>query len=612
MAKSTDAYKDGDIIFREGETSDRAFEIITGQVEIAKTGRGGEVHLARLDPGEVFGEMGILDHGSRSATAKAVGSVRLRVINREEFLASMKDKPEAALDMMGKLARRLREADEMLAGGAKKNGGEDGAAEVSPAQEAKPGPGLAMPGFINRLVDKVSDRSESIQVRVARLTGEEPEINTRHVINALAKRPGVRARALGETLALDGNGEMMEQLTVAANTARHWLVDKQADILIWGHVPPPGISLHLRFVSLATWDEDKPGSFDLTTDLSLPAEFGPEFADFLYAVTVAATVPQTEDMQSQIAAVLPPALESAQAALAMVPSELTTREQASLHMCNANALALAAAAPDCWPLFEQAAGAYHQALAGFTETESPLDWAITQKHLGGVLQSTAEHSDNHAILGDAAKAFRSALSVLNREDYPREWAALQNRLGLALYRLDFDGSDTEILKQALAAFQNALQVYTRSDAPKRWADVTANFAQVAQVLGRQLKNPEAVEAAVNACRSVLEVRKKGESPMLWAATQNNLGSALFMLSTLTRNTEPIEQAAEAFGLALGVYEARDAQRMAAVTRKNLEHVNQLLASHGPQDRGRKDWKPDGGGPDLEPAPDLTDAEESED
>ena len=75
-AKSTDAYKDGDIIFREGEPSDRAFEIIAGQVEITQPGPGGEEELARLEPGAAFGDMGILDHGNRSATAPAGGGAR--------------------------------------------------------------------------------------------------------------------------------------------------------------------------------------------------------------------------------------------------------------------------------------------------------------------------------------------------------------------------------------------------------------------------------------------------------------------------------------------------------------------------------------------------------
>ncbi len=108
-------YKDGDIIFREGEPSDCAFEIIKGQVEIAKSSSDGAVELAVLEPGEMLGEMGLLDHGDRSATAKAVGGTKLRIINREEFLAFLKDKPEGAIDIMGSLARRLRVADEMLA-----------------------------------------------------------------------------------------------------------------------------------------------------------------------------------------------------------------------------------------------------------------------------------------------------------------------------------------------------------------------------------------------------------------------------------------------------------------------------------------------------------------
>ena len=48
MKKAQQTFNDGDTIFREGEPSDRAFEIVSGKVEIAKQGDDGEVRLALL------------------------------------------------------------------------------------------------------------------------------------------------------------------------------------------------------------------------------------------------------------------------------------------------------------------------------------------------------------------------------------------------------------------------------------------------------------------------------------------------------------------------------------------------------------------------------------
>ena len=105
LKKAQQTFNDGETIFREGEASDRAFEIVSGNVEIVKRGDDGAVRLALLSAGEIFGEMGILDDGKRSATAKAVGTVTAFVISREDFLTGVRDKPELALSVLSNLTR---------------------------------------------------------------------------------------------------------------------------------------------------------------------------------------------------------------------------------------------------------------------------------------------------------------------------------------------------------------------------------------------------------------------------------------------------------------------------------------------------------------------------
>ena len=106
-------YSDSQIIFREGDPSSSAFVILSGQVELLKNAPNGMIRLAMLSAGEIIGEMGIVDKSARSATARAVGPVSLDIIEREGFLASLKEQPDVALTVIGNLAERLRNSNEM-------------------------------------------------------------------------------------------------------------------------------------------------------------------------------------------------------------------------------------------------------------------------------------------------------------------------------------------------------------------------------------------------------------------------------------------------------------------------------------------------------------------
>ena len=61
LKKTKQTFNDVEVIFREEEPSDTAFEIVSNNVEISKQGDGGTVSLAVLNPGDMFGEMGVLD-----------------------------------------------------------------------------------------------------------------------------------------------------------------------------------------------------------------------------------------------------------------------------------------------------------------------------------------------------------------------------------------------------------------------------------------------------------------------------------------------------------------------------------------------------------------------
>jgi CRP-like cAMP-binding protein len=89
----------GETVFKQGDFPDRLFLIGEGEAEVLREMPGGEpVPLARLTPGEFFGEMGILGNAPRSATVRAATELRTLSIHRSylgpilTYLPSWKEK----------------------------------------------------------------------------------------------------------------------------------------------------------------------------------------------------------------------------------------------------------------------------------------------------------------------------------------------------------------------------------------------------------------------------------------------------------------------------------------------------------------------------------------
>ena len=86
-------FKEGDYIIQEGEMGNEMFVLIKGVVEIIKGEGEDEVVLFEIQPGDEFGEMALLRHTTRSASARAVGSVKLFVINEQDLFLLQKRYP---------------------------------------------------------------------------------------------------------------------------------------------------------------------------------------------------------------------------------------------------------------------------------------------------------------------------------------------------------------------------------------------------------------------------------------------------------------------------------------------------------------------------------------
>jgi CRP/FNR family cyclic AMP-dependent transcriptional regulator len=102
----------GEQVVRSGESADALLILLTGRAKVSNFDEEGrEIILAWLGPGEFFGEMGLIDGSSRSASVVAVENCELLTIGKQEFQRCMQDNFQVAQKLMQILVRRLREAD---------------------------------------------------------------------------------------------------------------------------------------------------------------------------------------------------------------------------------------------------------------------------------------------------------------------------------------------------------------------------------------------------------------------------------------------------------------------------------------------------------------------
>ncbi len=97
----------GDLIFCEYEPGDSFYLIQEGRVQISKILGDIEKTIDILQPGEIFGEMAILEEAPRSANAMALDSVRALEFNRENFEILLRGNPQIALKLLKLLTKRI-------------------------------------------------------------------------------------------------------------------------------------------------------------------------------------------------------------------------------------------------------------------------------------------------------------------------------------------------------------------------------------------------------------------------------------------------------------------------------------------------------------------------
>ena len=108
-------FESGQLLFKEGDPGTEAYLLRTGYVAINKMEGARAVELATRGPGEVLGEMALIDDKPRSATVVAKTKVEAEVITRADLKTMLSNAPEPLVTILHQLLVRLRDANELAA-----------------------------------------------------------------------------------------------------------------------------------------------------------------------------------------------------------------------------------------------------------------------------------------------------------------------------------------------------------------------------------------------------------------------------------------------------------------------------------------------------------------
>jgi CRP-like cAMP-binding protein len=112
----TQKYAANENIFLMGSAGDSMVAVLSGTIRISVPSPDGkEIVLAILGPGEICGEIALLDGKERTADAKAATDCRVVVLERRDVLAFFAQYPDARTKFIDVLCERLRIADEQMA-----------------------------------------------------------------------------------------------------------------------------------------------------------------------------------------------------------------------------------------------------------------------------------------------------------------------------------------------------------------------------------------------------------------------------------------------------------------------------------------------------------------
>lgn len=622
-------YDAGALVFSEGEASTEAFMLHEGRIELTKRGAEGAVRLAVLEPGEIFGEMGVIERQPRNATARALEPVRVTAIDADRFIYMLQTQPEVSLALMHKLSHRLRLMDERVAGlsaevaaaqprrpgllrrllgrmqarrsaaapvprtaprpvaeaiaadpdwaGPAARGGRPGdrrkasrVAVPDAAEDAATAEGIEEMGRIERKrpVHPPDAGGDAPLVLVADIAGDDERRKTWQVIGMLKAVDTLRVEPAGEAFA--AVARMTEDVE---RQARAMLAERGARLLVFGIA---GSATELRLLPPYAQGEMRLGGFSTVDPLWLPAPLDESRAEAIRAAVLAATTPPRGPVFDALKAMLPRSVESGRDSGALAVAGLAPRPYASLLTFYGNAAAYVGANESGGDWLRAAIGAYREAIKVLSNEKAPMERGLLELRLAAAFEAIGERENSDVPLQAAAEACRAALAVFTPKAHPAHHVAAQGRLGVILYRQGLAGGKMEPLRQSFTALQAALKVADRRRMPEQWAETMNNFSQLLQLIGRRSHNPDVLQWAVTVARAAVDDQDKAKVPVAWATSQNNLGSALYLLGKAAEDGAALSEARRCFDGALETFAAHGRSAMVELVRSNLARLDKDL------------------------------------
>src|SRR3954471_22176277 len=103
-------------VFHEGDSSDACYIVRSGDLRVTREHPDGRaIALATLGPGDIFGELAMLDGEARSASVETLSDSELLALPAADVRRLLADHPDISVKLIAALVRRLRETNERVA-----------------------------------------------------------------------------------------------------------------------------------------------------------------------------------------------------------------------------------------------------------------------------------------------------------------------------------------------------------------------------------------------------------------------------------------------------------------------------------------------------------------
>lgn len=592
MDDTTRAVTDGEIIFKRDEPSDFACVVDTGFIEIITEVDGAEDTIAVLGPGELFGEMGVLDGKPRSATAKARGPGRIREFEARDFLERVRGDAPFASAIMGTLVARLRR-------GAVGSDTDDAPTmppdtPLEPSQTNVPEAattGATAPRFDQGGPQRARRDAEPNEVAFDKLprvlltptVGDENGLHGAAIEAWLDDAEAFAAITLPDERLADPACPEPER----AERARHALCDAKAGVALLSRVAEHGTNQWVEFSVITEWpdDESRVGGFSAMDRFALPVPADDTSIRFLRALITAAVPGDAVLARETLATLMPDSFDIARDTDALASGSLPATITAHQFIAYGNAAArLGGLETNSIRLYD-AADAYRAAFDALPRDDR-LGRGLARLHLAVTLNAAADRDRRDQDRVRARDAAMDATRLLDPVAHVYPYLTANARLGAILYRMATRSQSLTVCKEGIDAFNRALAVCDKQGMPDPWADTMNGLGQLLILLGRLSRNTEFLTWAAQVCHNAMEVRNRDYNPMGWARTLNNHATALFLIARASNDTERLTQAASEFERAEAVFRDFGIITLAETAHRNLGLARAGLAGPDQEELGK--------------------------